>query len=340
MNILVTGGAGYIGSHTIVELLNTNHEVIVIDNLVNSSLESLRRVEEITNKPVYFYEKDLRDRDALDSIFLKHNIDAVIHFAGLKAVGESTKKPLLYYETNLNSTIVLLESMRKHKVNKLVFSSSATVYGNAPSPYKETSTTGQGITNPYGETKYMIERMLSDVCSSDPTVGFTSLRYFNPIGAHSSGKIGEDPRDTPNNLMPYLTQVAVKQRNELGVFGDDYETIDGTGVRDYIHVVDLAKGHVAALSHNKPGHFVVNLGSGKGVSVLELISAFERATGINIPYKILPRRNGDLAESCADTSLAYSTLGWKTELSLEDACRDAWRWQSTNPQGYTPKKEV
>lgn len=334
MNILVTGGTGYIGSHTIVKLIEEGHTPIVIDNLVNSSTESLVRIERITASKPLFYEADLRDRAALNEIFANHTIDAVIHFAGLKAVGESTEKPLLYYQNNLDSTLVLLDVMQAHDVKNLVFSSSATVYGSAPVPYREDSTIGQGITNPYGQTKYMIERILSDLATADTSLAITTLRYFNPIGAHPSGLIGEDPSGTPNNIMPYITQVAVGKRDELGIFGDDYDTVDGTGVRDYIHVDDLAEGHLAAITHSQPGYRGINLGSGKGTSVLELVHAFEAASGKTINYKVLPRRAGDLPEFYADASLAKTLLDWQTTRTIEDACRDSWNWQSHNPNGY------
>lgn len=334
MNILVTGGAGYIGSHTVVTLIEAGHTPVVVDNLVNSSAESLARVEQITGTRPQFYQADVRDRDALERIFTEQPIDAVIHFAGLKAVGESVEKPLTYYQNNLDSTLVLLDAMQAHDVKRLVFSSSATVYGSAPVPYVETSPTGQGITNPYGRSKHIIEEILSDIAASDTTLEFTSLRYFNPVGAHPSGLIGENPHGTPNNLMPYITQVAVGKRERLGVFGDDYDTPDGTGVRDYIHVDDLAEGHLAALIHSTPGYCAINLGSGKGTSVLELVHAFEQASGREIPYDILPRRAGDLPEYYADASLAQRELDWHTTRSIEDACRDSWNWQSQNPEGY------
>ena len=334
MNILVTGGAGYIGSHTLITLIEAGHTPIVVDNLCNSSRASLERVAQITGVQPELYCLDIRDKAALSQVFLEHAIDAVIHFAGLKAVGESSAKPLLYYQNNLDSTLILLEVMQAHGVKKLVFSSSATVYGSAPVPYTESSPPGQGITNPYGQTKYMIECVLRDVAASDDSLEFTALRYFNPIGAHSSGLIGEDPSGIPNNLMPYIAQVAVGVRDTLGVFGDDYDTTDGTGVRDYIHVDDLAEGHLAALTHSKPGFRAINLGSGKGTSVLELVHAFERASGRAIPYTILPRRVGDLPEFYADATIANQALNWRTSRTIDDACRDTWNWQSKNPQGY------
>lgn len=334
MKLLVTGGAGYIGSHTVIELIAKGHDVVVIDNLSNSSIEALRRVEEITGRTIPFYEADVRDRNALDNIFAAGDIDAVIHFAGLKAVGESVEKPLLYYQNNLDSTLVLLAAMQAHGVKKLVFSSSATVYGSAPVPYAEGAVVGQGITNPYGKTKYFIEEIIRDVSAADEEFEATILRYFNPIGAHPSGRIGEDPSGIPNNLMPYITQVATGRREKLNVFGGDYDTKDGTGVRDYIHVDDLAEGHVAAIEHSKPGFTAYNLGSGVGVSVLELVRAFEEASGRRIPYEIVDRRAGDLPESYALVDKAREELGWTVKRSIEDACADSWRWQSQNPKGY------
>lgn len=334
MNILVTGGSGYIGSHTTIQLIQDGHTVVVVDNLANSSIESLKRVEQITGTAIPFYECDLRDRERLDQIFAENTFDAVIHFAGLKAVGESVQKPLYYYDNNVGSTMVLLDIVAKHNVKKFVFSSSATVYGSAPVPYIESYPAGRDITNPYGRTKYMIEEVLSDIATSNPECECTSLRYFNPIGAHPSGRIGEDPDGVPNNLMPFVAQVAVGKRDKLAIFGNDYDTPDGTGVRDYIHVVDLARGHVAALTHSRPGYHVYNLGSGKGTSVLELVHAFESASGKKIPYEIAPRRAGDLPEYYANVDLAARELHWQTELSVEDACRDTWNWQSKNPNGY------
>jgi len=334
--ILVTGGAGYIGSHTLIELINNNFEVVVIDNLANSSRESLRRVEQITGHEIPFIEADVRDQSALDDIFTTYDIDSVIHFAGLKAVGESVAKPLEYYDNNLVSTLALLEAMRKHSVKQLVFSSSATVYGSPSElPLRETSTVGIGLTNPYGKTKYMIEQIIQDYCAADPTFEATILRYFNPIGAHQSGQIGEDPNGIPNNLLPYVAQVAVGKLQSVGVFGDDYDTPDGTGVRDYIHVVDLARGHVAALQHMKDGANVYNLGTGSGTSVLEIIKAFSKACGRDLPYDIKPRRAGDIAACYADCSKAERELGWRAELSIEQACADSWRWQSQNPNGFS-----
>ena len=334
--ILVTGGAGYIGSHTLIELINNNFDVVVVDNLVNSSRESLRRVKQITGHEIPFIEADVRDQSALDDIFTTYSIDSVIHFAGLKAVGESVAKPLEYYDNNLVSTLALLEAMREHNVKQLVFSSSATVYGSPSElPLRETSTVGVGLTNPYGKTKYMIEQIIQDYCAADPTFEATILRYFNPIGAHQSGQIGEDPNGIPNNLLPYVAQVAVGKLQSVGVFGDDYDTPDGTGVRDYIHVVDLARGHVAALQHMKAGANVYNLGTGSGTSVLEIIKAFSKACGRDLPYEIKPRRAGDIAACYADCSKAERELGWRAELSVEQACADSWRWQSQNPNGFS-----
>lgn len=334
--ILVTGGAGYIGSHTLIELINNNFEVVVIDNLANSSRESLRRVEQITGHEIPFIEADVRDQSALDDIFTTYDIDSVIHFAGLKAVGESVAKPLEYYDNNLVSTLALLEAMRKHGVKQLVFSSSATVYGSPSElPLRETSTVGVGLTNPYGKTKYMIEQIIQDYCAADPAFEATILRYFNPIGAHESGQIGEDPNGIPNNLLPYVAQVAVGKLQSVGVFGDDYDTPDGTGVRDYIHVVDLARGHVAALQHMKAGASIYNLGTGSGTSVLEIIKAFSKACERDLPYEIKPRRAGDIAACYADCSKAERELGWRAELSIEQACADSWRWQSQNPNGFS-----
>lgn len=333
---LVTGGAGYIGSHTLIELINNNFEVVVIDNLANSSRESLRRVEQITGHEIPFIEADVRDQSVLDDIFTTYSIDSVIHFAGLKAVGESVAKPLEYYDDNLVSTLALLEAMRKHSVKQLVFSSSATVYGSPSElPLRETSTVGVGLTNPYGKTKYMIEQIIQDYCAADPAFEATILRYFNPIGAHQSGQIGEDPNGIPNNLLPYVAQVAVGKLQSVGVFGDDYDTPDGTGVRDYIHVVDLARGHVAALQHMKAGANVYNLGTGSGTSVLEIIKAFSKACERDLPYEIKPRRAGDIAACYADCSKAERELGWRAELSIEQACADSWHWQSQNPNGFS-----
>jgi len=336
MNILITGGAGYIGSHTIIELLNNGHKVVVADNLSNSSKESLRRVEKITNTVIPFYKIDVHDNDALDKVFSENNFDAVIHFAGLKAVGQSVSHPIEYYDNNIGSTLALLKIMKKHNVKKLVFSSSATVYGTPSElPLSETSLVGVDITNPYGQTKFMIEQILRALSFADNSFEITLLRYFNPVGAHPSGLIGEDPNDTPNNLMPYISQVAIGKLEKVNVFGNDYDTPDGTGVRDYIHVVDLAKGHVAAIAHIKPGVNTYNLGSGKGVSVLELIEAFSKASGKNIPYQISPRRAGDIAACYATAQKAEVELGWKAEKTIDEACSDSWRWQSQNPNGYS-----
>jgi UDP-glucose 4-epimerase len=339
MTILVTGGAGYIGIHTVVELAAQKYNIVIVDNFCNSSPEAVRRAEQITGQKITLYEGDVRDKNLLDRIFQEQEIGAVLHFAGLKAVGESVEKPLTYYRNNIDSTLALCEAMQDAGVGKLIFSSSATVYGDAPNlPWTEAHRTGQGITNPYGQTKYMIEQILRDLAHADPAWQITSLRYFNPIGAHVSGQLGEDPSDKPNNLMPYIDQVAVGKRDKLQVFGNDYDTPDGTGVRDYIHVVDLARGHTAALTHldkNAAGAMsVYNLGTGHGTSVLELVNAFKTASGQNIPYEIAPRRQGDLPEYYADASKANQSLNWHTEKSIEDACADTWRWQSQNPNGY------
>lgn len=335
MNILITGGAGYIGSHTIIELIDDGHSVVVVDNLINSSKESLKRVEKITKSKIPFYKIDIRNKKALDKVFIENKIDAVIHFAGLKAVGESVAKPLEYYSNNIDSTLVLLEVMKKHGVKRIVFSSSATVYGNPKKlPLSEKSEAGVGLSNPYAWTKFMIEQILRDLNIADKTFEIIILRYFNPIGAHKSGLIGEDPNGIPNNLMPYITRVAVNKLPIINVFGNDYNTSDGTGVRDYIHVVDLARGHVAALKHIKQGIEVYNLGTGNGVSVLELISAFSKAVGKDIPYQITDRRSGDFASCYATAKKAKDELGWVAEKTINDACVDSWRWQSNNPNGY------
>lgn len=335
MHILVTGGAGYIGSHTIVTLLEAGHTVSVIDNLKNSSVEAIRRVQEITGKSVHFYEFDLCDRDQLDTIFASNTFDAVIHFAGLKAVGESVEKPLLYYRNNIDSTLSLLEVMAHHNVHKLVFSSSATVYGNPTDlPINEKSPVGIGLTNPYGKTKYFIEEILRDSAAADPLLSVTILRYFNPIGAHSSGRIGEDPQGIPNNLVPYVMQVAVGKHSSVKVFGNDYDTPDGTGVRDYIHVVDLAQGHLAALNHMKEGIATYNLGTGSGTSVLEIITIASSVVGREIPCDIVARRQGDIASCYASATKAAAELDWHTTLSVQQAIADSWRWQSQNPNGY------
>ncbi|MBR3849086.1 MAG: UDP-glucose 4-epimerase GalE [Oscillospiraceae bacterium] len=336
MKILVTGGAGYIGSHTCVELIEAGFEPVVIDNLCNSSAESLRRVEEITGKPVPFYCGDVRDTELLDRIFSEQEIAAAIHFAGLKAVGESTAIPLRYYSNNLDTTLRLCEAMERHGVKRIIFSSSATVYtvGNKM-PLREDSVTG-GCTNPYGWTKYMTEQILRDIAKADEAWSVVSLRYFNPVGAHESGRIGEQPNGIPNNLMPYITQTAVGKREKLRVFGNDYPTPDGTGVRDYIHVVDLARGHVAALRYllEHSGERVFNLGTGEGYSVLDMVHAFENANGLKIPYEITDRRPGDVAECYADPSRSEAELGWKAQHSLEKMCRDSWNWQKNNPNGF------
>ena len=335
MNVLVTGGAGYIGSHTTVELLNAGHSVVCIDNFMNSKYESIVRVEKITGKKVKFYEGDIRDRKILDKIFTENKIDSVINFAGLKAVGESVAKPLEYYENNIEGLLVLAFAMRDHGVKNLVFSSSATVYGKPKSvPIKEDFPLS--TSNPSGSTKLFIEYILKDLYAADKSFNIAILRYFNPVGAHESGMIGEDPKGIPNNLCPYITQVAVGKREYLGVFGDDYNTPDGTGVRDYIHVVDLAKGHVLAFNKlaENPGLLIVNLGTGKGYSVLDMVKAFEKACGKPIPYKIMPRRPGDIDECYADPSYAQEVLGFKAEKTLDDMCRDAMNWQTKNPNGY------
>ncbi len=321
--ILVTGGTGYIGSHTIIELLKDNYEIDIVDNLYNSKITVLDKIEKISGKRPEFYEIDLCDYDKLEELFEKNHYDLVIHFAGLKAVAESVEKPLMYYENNIGGTINLLKCMQKHDVNKIIFSSSATVYGDQPvSEFVETMQTGVGITNPYGETKHMIEEILKDVSESDPKFSATILRYFNPVGNHPSGLIGEDPNDIPNNLMPIIMKVSTGDIAELKVYGDDYPTKDGSGVRDYIHVVDLAKGHVAAIKKMKPGIMIYNLGSGKGTSVFEMIAAFEKASGKKLPHTVVDRRSGDLAEICANPAKAEKELGWKTELTVEDAMKD------------------
>ncbi len=333
MKILVTGGAGYIGSHTVLELLQDGHEVTVIDNLSNSKEESLRRVKKLTAKDLFFQRLDLSDRVSLKDLFSSEKIEAVIHFAGLKAVGESVSRPLDYYRNNVTGTLILLEEMAAAGVKKIVFSSSATVYGDpATVPIREDFPLGP--TNPYGRTKLMIEEILRDLGDAQPDWEITLLRYFNPIGAHPSGQIGEDPNGIPNNLLPFISQVAVGKRDHLRVFGDDYPTRDGTGVRDYIHVVDLAIGHLKALENSRPGTEIYNLGTGLGYSVLEMITAFEQAAGRKIPYEIVERRPGDIAECYADPSRAKATLGWSAQRGIEEMCADAWRWQSGNPEGY------
>lgn len=336
MAILVTGGAGFIGSHTCVELLETGYEVVVVDNLYNASRKSMDRIEQITGKKPTFYEADILDREALNKIFEKEQIDSVIHFAGLKAVGESVAKPIEYYYNNIAGTLVLCDVMRKHNVKNIVFSSSATVYGDpAFIPITEECPKGK-ITNPYGQTKGMLEQVLEDIHVSDPEWNVILLRYFNPIGAHKSGLIGEDPKGIPNNLVPYVAQVAIGKLECLGVFGDDYDTPDGTGVRDYIHVVDLAKGHVAAIKklEEKKGVLIYNLGTGKGYSVLDVVHAFEKACGKKIPYAVKPRRPGDIATCYADPAKAKAELGWEAENGIEEMCADSWKWQSMNPNGY------
>lgn len=344
--ILVTGGAGYIGTHTLVELDKAGYDFVVYDNFSNSSETALRRVEQITGKPVKFVLGDIRDAQKLDEVFEDYDIDAVIHFAGLKAVGESVREPLKYYDNNVSGTLVLLKAMRRHGCRKIVFSSSATVYGDPASvPIREDFPVG-ATTNPYGTSKYMIERILEDLVISDASNQVVILRYFNPVGAHESGLIGEDPSGIPNNLMPYITQTAVGQLSCLSVFGDDYDTHDGTGVRDYIHVVDLADAHVKALDylygtndtkssdHPKTNPLIVNLGTGTGYSVLDMVHAFEHATGKKVPYCIAPRRPGDIAVCYADPTLAKEVLGWEAKRGIEDMCRDGWRWQEKNPEGY------
>jgi len=334
--ILITGGAGYIGSHTCVELIKVGYKVIVVDNLCNSSLEVLKRVESLSKKNITFYKVDVRDKQALTCVFEQHPVDAVIHFAGLKAVGDSVENPIEYYDTNVGGTLVLVEVMRKFNCKTFVFSSSASVYGNPHTvPIKENFPLS--ATNPYGRSKLIIEEFLRDVFVADNTWHIAILRYFNPVGAHKSGLIGEDPNDLPNNLMPYIAQVAVGKLEKLSVFGGDYDTRDGTGVRDYIHVVDLSKGHVKALQilESKSQVFTVNLGTGQGYSVLEMVKAFEKVSGKDIPYQIVERRPGDIATCYADPSYAQKKLGWKAEYELIKMCEDTWRWQSMNPYGYT-----
>jgi len=338
MAILVTGGAGYIGSHTVVELLLAGEEVIIVDNFYNAKPAVLTRIHTITKRQPLFYELDVSDEQALTQVFQKHTIHAVIHYAGYKAVGESVEKPVMYYQNNLNTTLTLLQVMLAFKVYGLVFSSSATVYGNpSKMPIVETDPVG-GTTNPYGTTKLMNEMIIADACKANPSLKAIMLRYFNPIGSHPSGLIGEDPQGIPNNLMPYITQVAIGKRQALSVYGNDYPTHDGTGVRDYIHVVDLALGHLAALkrlnSKSHPGYDVFNLGTGKGTSVLELVHAFETVNQIKIPYQIVARRSGDIAVCYADCQKANTILQWQTKRTVADACLDAWRWQQLNPQGF------
>ena len=336
MNILLCGGAGYIGSHTAIELDKAGHSVVVVDNLVNSNPESLRRVGKIIGKEIPFYEADVRDAEALDKIFKENKIDAVIHFAGLKAVGESVEKPLEYYHNNMTGTFILMDVMRKNGVKNIIFSSSATVYGDpAIIPITEECPKGQ-CTNPYGQTKSMLEQVMIDVQKADPEWNVVLLRYFNPIGAHQSGTIGENPNGIPNNLMPYITQTAVGKRKELGVFGNDYDTPDGTGVRDYIHVCDLASGHVAALKaiNRKCGLAIYNLGTGHGYSVLDVVKAFIKVNGVDVPYVIKPRRAGDIATCYCDPAKAKAELGREAKYGIEDMCRDSWNWQKNNPDGY------
>lgn len=336
MAILVTGGAGYIGSHTCVELLNAGYETIILDNLCNSKRESVNRIEELSGKKVKFIECDIRDKAALDKVFAENKIEAVIHFAGLKAVGESVSKPLEYYDNNIGGTVTLLEAMRDAGCKRIVFSSSATVYGEENvSPLREDMPEGK-TTNPYGTTKLYIERILKDTFKADGEWSICLLRYFNPIGAHKSGRIGEDPKGIPNNLVPYVSQVAIGKRDHLSVYGNDYNTPDGTGVRDYIHVVDLALGHIKAVEKilNEKGCFTYNLGTGKGYSVLDVVKAFEKACGHAVKYEIVARRPGDLDTCYSDPSKAYAELGWKAERDIDEMCEDSWRWQSLNPDGY------
>jgi len=334
--VLVTGGAGFIGSHTVVELLNNGYEVVIMDNLANSNEESLRRVKKITGKDVTFEKVDLRDEAGLERLFKTYNVASVIHFAGLKAVGESNAMPLEYYDNNVNGTVLLLRVMARHNVKNIVFSSSATVYGD-PATVPITEEFPLSATNPYGRTKLFIEEIMRDLYKSDANWNIVLLRYFNPVGAHDSGTIGEDPRGTPNNLLPYVTQTAIGRREFLSVYGHDYNTVDGTGVRDYIHVVDLAKGHIAAVKklNSKPGCIAVNLGTGNGYSVLQMVAAMKKASGKEIPYKIVPRRPGDVASCYADPAFALKVLGWKAEKNLEQMCADAWKWQSNNPNGFS-----
>ena len=336
MNILLAGGAGYIGSHTAVELLTAGHDVVIVDNYCNSCAEAVNRVEEVSGKKVVSYEADVKDKVAMAKIFAENKIDCVIHFAGLKAVGESVSKPLEYYSNNISGSLVLFDEMRNHNVKNIIFSSSATVYGDpAFVPITEECPMGE-ITNPYGRTKAMLEQILTDIQKADPEWNVILLRYFNPIGAHKSGKIGENPNGIPNNLMPYITQVAVGKLKCLGVFGDDYDTPDGTCIRDYIHVCDLADGHVKAVEKLKcnPGIEIYNLGTGKGSSVLDVVKTFEKASGVKIPYEMKPRRAGDVPVNYCDATKAEKELGWKAKRDLFDMCEDSWRWQKSNPNGY------
>lgn len=338
MKILVTGGTGYIGSHTTIELIQAGHEVVIVDNLSNSSEIVTERIQKITGTKPLFIKADVSDKEQLSKVFAAHQFTSVIHFAALKSVGESVARPLAYYHNNIDGLLAVLECMEEHKVNSIIFSSSATVYGDPEEvPLKETSRTGLGITNPYGQTKFMCEQILQDSVRANPKLNVTLLRYFNPVGAHESGLIGEDPNDIPNNLMPFISQVAVGKLPKLNVFGGDYPTKDGTGVRDYIHVVDLAKGHLAALEHSpKNGEAAVyNLGTGFGYSVLEIIKAFEAAANVEIPYEIVGRRPGDVAECYADATKANQELNWKTTKTLTQMCEDVWKWQSLNPNGYS-----
>ncbi len=336
MKVLVTGGAGFIGSHTLIELIGKGHDVVIVDNLCNSSQESLRRVEKLVGKSLPFYKVDIRDREGLSKVLDEHKCDVCIHFAGLKAVGESVEKPYEYFDNNISGTLVLIDVLRKHGCKNLIFSSSATVYGDpAQIPITEECPKGK-CTNPYGETKSMLEDMFIDIQKADPEWNIVLLRYFNPIGAHESGTIGENPNGIPNNLMPYITQVAVGKRKELGVFGNDYDTHDGTGVRDYIHVVDLAKGHVCALEaiKRKCGLAIYNLGTGNGYSVLDVIKAFIKVNGVDVPYSIKPRRPGDIATCYSNPAKAEKELGWKAQFGIEEMCRDSWKFQKNNPNGY------
>lgn len=337
MAILVTGGTGFIGSHTCISLTEAGYDIVIVDNYYNSSPKSLARINELCGKELKFYECDIRDKAGMQRVFQENKIDAVIHFAGLKAVGESCHKPLEYYDNNIGGTLALCEVMRDNGCKNIVFSSSATVYGmNNVSPLKEAMKTG-GTTNPYGTTKYMIEIILEDLYKADNDWNVTLLRYFNPIGAHKSGRIGENPNGIPNNLMPYITQVAIGKLPELSVYGDDYDTPDGTGVRDYIHVVDLAEGHVKAVDNileGKKGVQIFNLGTGKGYSVLDIVKAFEKASGVKIPYKIVGRRDGDIATCYSDPTKAKEVLGWEAKRDLQEMCEDSWRWQSQNPNGF------
>ena len=335
-SVLVTGGTGFIGSHTAVELLERGYEVSILDNLSNSMVEVLDRIQQITSTRPKFFQADIRDKEVLDSIFEQNTFDAVLHFAGLKAVGESVEKPWEYYDNNITGTLTLVDAMRRHGVKTIVFSSSATVYGDPDTVPITEDTKRNAPTNPYGRTKFMLEDILTDIAAADPEWNVSLLRYFNPIGAHPSGLIGEDPRGIPNNLMPYITKVAAGKLPELGVFGDDYDTHDGSGVRDYIHVVDLALGHISALEYMEthPGVSVFNLGTGVGYSVLDVVHAFIDATGVDIPYSIKPRRAGDIAECYSSADKAYREMGWKAERGIAEMCADSWRWQSGNPDGY------